>query len=272
MERPEVNRRQQLPMAAVANQIQRVVALSNQGAQYLMSGSPLESIRRIRPAMQILQSFHQGDRDVHYEEEPTLQLPTQLSMATAAPAAWTSFRWSAVAMNDSEMAEENDYGPMLQNEMYFIYSRPMVLPAWWTLTSSGDLNCLARACSVYLIFNLALACHYFGIVSGADGPLRQAMSLYKVFLKPSGSFIVDLSHHGGVDGALLQCLVLNNLAYLHFDFCEYNECEHCLQDMGRLTLQTGCLDDEYTCLSRHEAREIKINGLILQQSVVTRAA
>jgi hypothetical protein len=161
MESPEVNRCQQLPMAAVANQIQRVVVLNNQGAQYLMSGSPLESIRRIRPAMQILRSFHQGERDVHYEEEPTLQLPTQLSMATAAPAAWTSFRWSAVAMNDRDMAEENDYGPMLQNEIYFIYSRPIVLPAWWTLTSSGNLNCLARACSVYLIFNLALACHYF---------------------------------------------------------------------------------------------------------------
>jgi hypothetical protein len=269
MQSPEVNRRQPLPMAAVTNQVIRAVTMNNQGAQCLMSGSPLESIRWIRRAMQILRSLHQGEREVHHEEDS--MLPTLLPLAVTP--AWTSFRWSAAAaMNGSDMAEENGDGPMLQNEMYFIYSRPIVLPAWWTLASFDDLESLALAFSVYLIFNLALACHYFGVMSGADGPLRQAMHLYKIFLKPGSGCIVDLSHHGIMDGALLQCLVLNNLAYLHFDYCEYDECEHCLQDMGRLTAQTGCLDDDDTCLSRHEAGEIKINGLILQRPVVARAA
>jgi hypothetical protein len=269
MESPEVNRRQELPVAAVTNQLGQAVAMNNQGAQYLMSGSPLESIRWIRRAMQILRSVHQGEPDVHRQEN-TVLLPAQLPLAVTP--SWTSFRWSAVAMNDDNVAEENGYGPMLQNDIYFIYSRPIVLPVWWTLASFGDLESLALAFSVYLIFNLALACHYFGIVSGADGPLRQAMRLYQVFLKPSSSCIVDLSHHGVMDGALLQCLALNNLAYLHFEYCEFDECDHCLQDMGRLTVQTGCLDDDDTCLSRHEAGEIKINGLILQRPVVARAA
>jgi hypothetical protein len=250
--------------------VQRAVAMNNQGAQCLLFGNPLESIRRIRRAMRILQSVHHGEPDVHHEEDS--MLPTLLPLATAEPV-WTSFRWSAAtAMNDGDMAEENGDGPILQNEMYFIYSRPIVLPAWRTLATFDDLERLALAFSVYLIFNLALACHYFGVVSGADGPLRQAMHLYKIFLKPGSGCIVDLSHHGIMDGALLQYLVLNNLAYLHFDYCEYDECEHCLQDMGRLTAQTGCLDDDDTCLSRHEAGEIKINGLILQRPVVARAA
>jgi hypothetical protein len=82
--------------------------MNNQGAQCLMSGSPLESIRWIRRAMQTLRSVLQGEGYGHHEEETTL-LPTQLPLATAA-AAWTSFRWSAAAaLHDGDMAEENGH-------------------------------------------------------------------------------------------------------------------------------------------------------------------
>jgi hypothetical protein len=265
----------QLQAQEINRQLDQVIAINNEGARCLVSGRPLVAIRLIRRSMQILKNIHQDccTDAVEFsgcDKEPLS--PSSLPAATTtAPPSWTAFARTAMHIDDP--APEAGCGPKLQNEMYFVYTRPLVLPFWLALATPDDFETSLLNCSVYLIFNLALASQYYGLVSGTDAPLRQAMTLYNMCATTLCESI-PIDNVLGMDGALLHCLVLNNLACLKFECCEYDESEHCVRNMHRLMAQTECFNNDTVgyFLRPHEAGELKINGLILQRPKVARAA
>jgi hypothetical protein len=265
----------QLQAQVINRQLDQVIAVNNEGTRCLVSGRPLVAIRLIRCSMQLLRNIKQGCADTidfsGCDEEP--RSPSSLpATTTSATPAWTAF--AKTAMHNDDPAPEDACGSKLQNGMYFVYSRPIVLPFWLALATPDDFSTPLLISSVYLIFNLALASQHYGLMSGTDAPLRQAMTLYKMCLTMLHESNPIDNVKGIMDGALLQCLVLNNLACLKFECCEYDKSENYVRDMYRLMAQTECLnnDTDSTFLRPHEAGELKINGLILQRPKVARAA
>ena len=157
----------------------------------------------------------------------------------------------------------------LKDELYYTYDRPLLLtigktPVFPEADSSWDIY----LGSLVLMFNLALAYHQHAKQSGLSGSLQHAIKMYKVAMKMADGLEVDQCL-----GRALTCFILNNLASLHSDICEYETCGYCLKcikdsfwsDANLDLFSMGFLDEE-------EWVEIKLNCIYGQLPSAAQAA
>jgi hypothetical protein len=166
----------------------------------------------------------------------------------------------AEARTKHDVSERFENVNPLRTSIYFVYRRPLEIPVNPTLCSAEEQDELIATMRLYTIFNLALAYHQLGELSGNGAWMEQAMEYY-------GSLIHSLSSErdariGGKMDHLL-CLALNNAACLHFDRFEYAVCACCLDFMTDVVDTTDCL-----CRSRLvttvEAEEMMLNRVYLE--------
>jgi hypothetical protein len=229
--------------------LEAAMRCNNQGAHLLKVENLLDAIRTFRQGMEILQSevaIHDFADDNQIQEKESMQ--------------------------------ERD---LCSDGQFFVYSHPLWLPtnlldvvASMHTEPAGLVTAMV---STHLIFNLALSCHLLGHETGCSGPLDRALELYHIVLLSSGHPM--LQSMGYVDGIMsspfLQCLILNNLAHLHHDQCNYDDSEWCLASMETLVMNTGCLDDAERIslhLNEHEVEELKLNLVFSQPPVAAHAA
>lgn len=191
-----------------------------------------------------------------------------VSIKSAATCRSEETSWS-VLQNDpddillSVLGERADSLSNLQNEHCYIYNRPFSIP---TDLEIFDLF----VCTVipFVIFNFALASQHLGKITGHAAPMRRAVKLYSLALKIFAG-VSRTESSEDKSNALLQCLVLNNIAQLLHDQCDYLNSKNCLERMRNLIVTTACLQDY---LNKREADEIMLNLECLRSPTAAHAA
>lgn len=110
--------------------------------------------------------------------------------------------------------------------------------------------------------------HQLGNISGRTVPLLRASQLYSLVLKTLATTSKTDSSEDD-SRALLQCLVLNNLAQLQHDQCDYLRSQYYLERMRNLVATTVCLQDY---LNDTEADEIMLNLMCVRPPSAAHAA
>lgn len=146
--------------------------------------------------------------------------------------------------------------------MIYFYNRPLLLSSDGfdsAATSPERRDHILLDVSLYVIFNLALACHLVGLETSNDFSSLRAKELYGMILASSPPLGATTSRD------YLKGLVWNNLAHLHFEFCEYEHARYYLECFGEMIRRTGCLQNDTSndVLSDHEMDELHLNLLLL---------
>lgn len=112
--------------------------------------------------------------------------------------------------------------------------------------------------TTFLQFNLGLAFHQLGLRSGSGVLLRHAFEAYDRTLFILCNYTVDRKKYG-----VIMCLAVNNLAHLHYEFCEFEASRSCIDCLNYLIMAVGCLDDVAVLrhLSPNECDQLKLNVL-----------
>lgn len=144
----------------------------------------------------------------------------------------------------------------LQNAHCYVYDRPLLLPTKMAISCLEEFDSVVLTLSTSVIFNMALACHQHGQVTGLAVALTKSANLYEFIVKvlnDNNDGVVDeLEHH------MLLCLALNNLAQLHYDSCDYQKCQIYLDKLFDVVVASPyCLDD--SCLNEEDVEEIMLN-------------
>jgi hypothetical protein len=225
------------------------IRCNNQGAHLLNAGNLLGAIHTFRQGMEILQSAPAID---DFADDKQRQ------------------------EKDESILECHD----CSDGQFFVYRQPLWLPK--NLLAGARIHTetaglVTAMVSTHLIFNLALSCHLLGHETGRCQPLDRALELYHIVLLSSGHPMLQSMGNGDgiISSALLQCLILNNLAHVHHEQCTYDDSEWCLASMETIVMQTGCLDDVERIslyLHEHEVEELKLNLVFSQSPVAAHAA
>jgi hypothetical protein len=146
-----------------------------------------------------------------------------------------------------------------------VYDRPLLLPTDVTIKSQDEVESIILTASTSIIFNLALSCHQQGTITGNEILLKKAARLYALVVR-----ILDNADSDDEVHYVLKCLALNNGAQLHYEQCDYDLSQICMEEMFHLLMQTDCLLDDF--LEADEADQVRLNMLHLQLPSVARAA
>jgi hypothetical protein len=225
-------------MSITTTTLGEAIRFNNEGARLLESGDIVDAVNVFRQAVEALQNG-----------------------ASA----------SEIDCDQKQPMGNNDSHPQpVQNGQLYVYYRPL-----WIPSSIAINQATLSIVSTYILFNMALACHCFGLETGRQEPLDRAVELYQLVLRTSGSTLPATTSHGIAASSLLQCLALNNLAHLHYEQCEYNICDQCMGSMESIIWQSNCLDHS-ACdahhLSAYEVEEIMLNMVFVQPPMAAHAA
>lgn len=130
--------------------------------------------------------------------------------------------------------------------------------------SRDDVDSIVLTSSTSIIFNLALACHQYGKITGQELPLAKAGHLYSLIVN-----ILDGEDRNNKTHGALQCLALNNLAQLHYEHCDNKKSASCMASMYDLLKFTDYLE---AYLDEDEADEIRLNLVHLHPPSAAHAA
>jgi hypothetical protein len=227
------------------NSLNKAIMLNNEGAHLLSSGQAMEALHLMQSAVLTLKDFTPPSAGSHRPSViavPLCPFPTK------------------------DMEPERNL-PHIDGLLYR-YERPLLIP---TLVNESEVEfaSVVETLSTYVIFNFALACHQFGKQTGTDAPLQRAMELYDLFIRTLNRLRseCDCQHYES-----LQCLALNNLAHLHYDYCDYEESQYCMNCMHEILNESSDCLESSNCLSTLETEEIMLNHMYLQRPTAARAA
>lgn len=189
------------------NTLQRAICLNNKGVSLLESNSTA-------CAIQVLQNGIQWIKEFAHRESRIGPAESRKSM----PASFVDDCFFQI--NAGRKLEG------LQAESYYTYDRPLLLriasihPVEDEFEAPQDVY----AASVVLIFNLALAYHHHAKKCGLSSVQKHAIKMYHLAMK-----MADCTEIDQCLGKALTCFILNNLANIHSDLCEFGTCEYCLK-------------------------------------------
>jgi hypothetical protein len=149
---------------------------------------------------------------------------------------------------------------------YFVYNRSLLLSIVSKVSDLDELSAIILTASVSMIFNMAIAWHEFGQLTCNETYLAKAGQLYDIVLS-----ILDSNNSipGDESFAVMNCLVLNNRAQLHYEQCDYVQSERCVDGIRYLLLSTDVLE---AYLDVEEVDEMRMNIVYLQPPTVAHAA
>lgn len=156
----------------------------------------------------------------------------------------------------------------LNQGIYYTYDRPLLLPTNVIVPNQEALDTYMLTSSAILIFNFGMACHQFGKETGQEGALRQAVQIYELTLR-----MINRSCISEYLSKVVMCLALNNLANLHSDLCDYDNCECCLECVKELLFHDSNIDVfALDFLDESEWSELKLNLMYGQTPSAASAA
>lgn len=226
--------------------LQEAIMINNEGAHLLSCGNASGALHSFQSAI------------------ATMKTAASSSSHTGAPRTACQNYRAYCSLFKLEQRPDVPVG-LQKNEQHYVYNRPLLISTDFEILSEVDQDAFVHTSSTCVIFNFALACHQLGKSSGHEASLRRAGQLYSLTLKTlSGRENISDLH------AVLQCLALNNLAQLHYDQCDYQGSQSCMETMYELVTTTDCLQ---VYLDETEAEEIMLNLFVqVKPPSVARAA
>jgi hypothetical protein len=156
--------------------LQEVITLNNEGARLLQSGSTMEALYLFRTAVVLLKQFPLAI--------PTVESCTRHAPSTPGPTPCISPVVQLPNKDDSDMILEEtvSHSPQsLHDGTFYVHYRPLIIPENF-LVSSEDHCELVQLLTTFVLFNLAIACHHYGKVTGTEAPVERAKELYRIVL------------------------------------------------------------------------------------------
>jgi hypothetical protein len=165
--------------------------------------------------------------------------------------------------------EQRDFlllGPRigLESDVCFIFDRPMLVPCDPKIDTCADVELFVHWTSTVTVFNYALACHHYSMVSGSDTGLQKAVCLYKLAIKMAAS-----SESDRVMYAVLECAALSNLAHALYEQCSFGASVSSSLAVYDKVSVTSDLD---SYLSQDEIENLLMISLYLQAPAAAQAA
>jgi len=186
------------------NILQSTCCLNNQAVELLISGQSSRASKTLQNALQLLA----GDDGEHPNKNESV--------------------------DDFDIGCSRSIGvPDLQASAFFIYGHAIIIMEPAALQKITD-EMICYYSSVVL-FNWALTLHREGIL-GRKTNLKKAASIYARCL------LVLAAIKSEQTADILTLLVLNNLAQIHSELCDYSECSHCLARVSNLLVEARSMD------------------------------
>lgn len=241
--------------------LQQTIALNNEGVHLFLSGDHLHASNVIHQAFTTMKDAASCPNNNEMRRRVTYSTPESKSDS------------------HSSIVEELPLRPQFgkETDTLFAHFRPLPIPQHLLLShGDDDLEGLLDIVLSYLAFNLAVACHRAGASSRSEAMWKRARDLYCIVLRTQHGLLAwGNNHHNNIQGSLLQCLALNNLAHIHYEFFEYECSQQCLAFMMDIHDSTECLcmnDDSKTILSEWELEEITLNVIYAQSPTMAASA
>lgn len=231
------------------NTLEQAINLNNKAALILQSGRVVDAAHLLQRVLVTVKNAEFGP--VVGEQEP-VPIPTTVAA-----------EWASNSSGNGDGASEKWHN---QDGLIYIYDRHLFLPSKVHVDSLEQYNHILHTVSMHAIFNLALAYHLQGRITGAETPSARAIDLYYMVLSSfefDANIEVVANNSKRMGRALWQCLVLNNLAHLHYEFCEYERSQYCMERVADILRRTNCLAKSSNILSDNDMSSFALNCLIL---------
>ena len=190
------------------NTVKRAIYLNNNGVSLLEANNTVCAIQVLQNGIHWIKEFAHKESIMRLTE---LRSPTQLPRTDNC-----FFQITAGKKLEG-----------LQAESYYIYDRPLLLSIGRNRHEADEPDAASRdiySASVVLIYNLALAYHHHAKKCGISRLQQHAIKMYHLAMKMSDCTEIDQCL-----GKALTCFILNNLANVHSDLCDFGNCEYCLK-------------------------------------------
>jgi hypothetical protein len=237
----------------------QAILINNEGARLLQSGHYLNAVCLIRRAAQAAIKGVIAAEDpllfsINAKSEPLEPTMLQVHQETTLPL--------------EPSGHNNNHSRSPNDDVIFMYQHPLVFPIEMHIASLDDYTSTMHMVQCGILFNLALASHLLALGSTSDtapytAPLELALELYHSVLEGMDWDCSPSIWNMPMSNALWQCIILNNLAHLHHELCEFDHSINCLDCVRELLVQSNCLD-ELKYIGADDAKDIKLN-LILPQ-------
>jgi hypothetical protein len=243
------------------DRLQQAILLNNEGARLLQSGQYLNAVRLIRHAAQA------AIKGVLASEDPLL-LTINAKSEPVEPTRMLHHLHHETMQPLEPSGHHNDHSRSPKDDAIFLYQHPLVFPIEMHIISLDDYTWAMHMVQCGILFNLALASHLLALGSTCDdvaytAPLELALELYHSVLEGMDWDCSPSIMNMPMSNTLWQCIILNNLAHLHHELCEFDHSIYSLDCVRELVVHTNCLDElEY--IGADDAKDIKLN-LILPQ-------
>jgi hypothetical protein len=215
------------------------IGANNRGVQFLRDGRVESGIATLQQAAVVLKAF--SDR---VGEWP------QTSSGSSSASFWFEQRPAGLKG--------------LRSTHSSIYDRLLYVPTNPRISSQDDLEWIVLTTSASIIFNLALGWHAYGKLTGRTSHFKKAHHLYELVVT-----VLENAESEDESYGVLECVVLNNLAHLHYELGNYDSSRKYVTDMCDLLMIADYLDTYLDC---DEADEIRFSILHLQPPTVALAA
>jgi hypothetical protein len=230
--------------------VEQAIHLNNKAASLVSTGHLWSASRLLGTATNVLR------QSVQHE---VVQDKTSLSALT---------EMDVIADDTAVVFEPSEFNPP---GMMHIQERLLCISSDLTglvpRDDDDDDQCLLCVLSTLTLYNSAVVQHLMARVTGYETRtwlLLRAKALYERVLRVANTC------HWPIQ-PLLHCLVLNNLADIHYELCDFEQSKHCLEILADIAQRTQCLDD-CTLVSDEEVQGINVNYTLAQYPTAASAA
>lgn len=235
--------------------LQQAIALNNEGVSCFRSGNLLDATRCIQQAYLALKEGHsvRAASGQHAHDEQGPRMPS----TTTALSDGNATKSLVVDIVDDIQSHLSFFR---ETDVLHGHFRPLPISLdilhQYSSSPGEEENLIVDMVFSFLTFNLSLAFHCSGTTMGSEALLRRSMDLYCVVLKMHDPNRGGVGRGGSGSGAvhqnsaLIQCLALNNMAHIHYEFCEFESSHKCLGFMMNIHDRTKCLCSSMSSNSR----------------------
>jgi hypothetical protein len=228
------------------NTLQHATAFNNKGVRFLEGNNAMKAIESFQCGIQLIKRYTQNDECCDRVELDCGK--HQLAMGSCGPHMDTkgSHRWLHAGMKIIG----------LQRGFYYSYDRPFLLPTNALLPPCEENTSNVYLICVILTFNLAMSYQNYATQHGNTSALRHAISAYTL-----AASMVESADFDRQKSDIIMYLIMNNLANLHYELCDYCSYEYWLNRLKVSLHKDVNMEFVSECIEEDEWIELQLNSM-----------
>jgi hypothetical protein len=217
--------------------IKTACSLNNQGVDLLASGDSSGAMSRLKDGLDILKEALNEVKATSFDGLDHVNAEAVLPIS-----------------------ESPSTVPGLQGVPCYVYNHGIII----TRTTDEESEEMLSLYSAIVLFNMALTCHHEGRL-GRETSLKKASRFYIMTVQILNGNIMP----GDISATILTLLALNNKAQIHYDQCEYIQCDDCLKELPRIL---GTVEAIHSTLSQEDIKGLLLNVMLMHTPTAAQAA